>query len=127
MSGAGINVLPNFPKCPIRVLMSYRTFRSVGCRYLCIPELTVFSGTRTDAGTGIRTDMGAYTGGIYVPSIHGISRRYPIDVKTLLTFNSNQHIITLKHECTLNIVLYMLFKRYSLDNHPKEIKYQLYK
>ena len=33
VSGTGIDVVPNLPKCPVPMLMSYRTYRSVRCRY----------------------------------------------------------------------------------------------
>ena len=51
--GTGIHVVPNFPKCPVPVLMSYRTYRSVRCRYSryrygCRTELTQVSGTGID-------------------------------------------------------------------------------
>ena len=35
VSGTGIDVVPNLPKCPVPVLMSYRTYRSVRYRYWC--------------------------------------------------------------------------------------------
>ena len=31
--GTGIDVVPNLPKCPVPVLMSYRIYRSVRYRY----------------------------------------------------------------------------------------------
>ena len=33
VTGTGIDVAPNLPKCPVPVLMSYRTYRSVRYRY----------------------------------------------------------------------------------------------
>ena len=33
VSGTGIDVVPNLPKCLVPVLMSYRTYRSVRYRY----------------------------------------------------------------------------------------------
>ena len=42
--GTGIDVVPNLPKCPVPVLMSYRTYRSVHYRYCCRTELTEVSG-----------------------------------------------------------------------------------
>ena len=33
VSGTGIDVVPNLPKCPVPVLMTYRTYRSFRCRY----------------------------------------------------------------------------------------------
>ena len=45
--GTGIHVVPNLPKCPVPVLMSYRTYRSVRYRYWCT-ELTEVSGTGID-------------------------------------------------------------------------------
>ena len=33
VSDTGIDVVPNLPKCPVPVLMSYRTYRSVRYRY----------------------------------------------------------------------------------------------
>ena len=33
VSGTGIDVVPNLPKCPVPVLMLYRTYRSVQHRY----------------------------------------------------------------------------------------------
>ena len=32
VSGTGIHVVPRLPKCPVRVLMLYRTYRSVRYR-----------------------------------------------------------------------------------------------
>ena len=59
MSGAGVDVVPNLPKCPVPVInsvpapavpvsISYRTYRSVRYRYGCLPELTEVSGTDID-------------------------------------------------------------------------------
>ena len=58
VSGTGIYVVPNLPKCPVRVLISNRTYRSVRYRYLCCTEFTEVSGTGVKvcagtAGTGI--------------------------------------------------------------------------
>ena len=61
VSGTGIDVVPNLPKCPVSVLMVYRSYRSVRHRYPCRTELTEVSGTgingRTEvtevSGTGI--------------------------------------------------------------------------
>ena len=46
VSGAGIHVVPNLPKYPVRASM-YRTYRSVRYRYWCT-ELTEVSGTGID-------------------------------------------------------------------------------
>ena len=48
--GAGIiiDVVPNLPKSPAPVLMSYRTYRSVRYRYPCRTELAEVSGTGID-------------------------------------------------------------------------------
>ena len=56
--GTGMDVVPNLPKCPVPVLTSYRTYRSVRHRYWWCTELTEVSGTGTKvcpvtAGTGI--------------------------------------------------------------------------
>ena len=48
VSGTGIDVVPNLPKCPVPVLLSYRTYRSVWYRYLCRTELTEESGIGID-------------------------------------------------------------------------------
>ena len=59
MSGTGIDVAPNLPKCPVPVLMLYRTYRSVRYRYESLyryrryrypyrTELTEVSGTGVD-------------------------------------------------------------------------------
>ena len=48
MSGAGIDVAPKLPKCPVPVWMSYRTYRSVRYRYGYRTELTKVSGTGID-------------------------------------------------------------------------------
>ena len=59
MSGTGIDVAPNLPKCPVPVLMLYRTYRSVRYRYEslypyrryrypCRTELTDVSGAGID-------------------------------------------------------------------------------
>ena len=37
----GMEVVQNLPKCPVPVLMSYRTYRSVRCRYWCITKCPV--------------------------------------------------------------------------------------
>ena len=42
--GNGIHIVPNLPKGQVPVLMSYRTYRNVRCRYLCT-ELTEVSAT----------------------------------------------------------------------------------
>ena len=61
---AGIDVVPNLPKCPVPVfdvvqnipkfpvpvLMLYRTYRSVWYRYLCRTELTEVSSTGNTGG-----------------------------------------------------------------------------
>ena len=47
--GTGMDVLPNLPKCPVPVLMSYRTYRSFRYRYWCRTELTEVSGNGIDA------------------------------------------------------------------------------
>ena len=54
-TGIHIPVVPNLPKCPGSVWMSYRTYRSVRYRYWC-----------TGIGTGTDTDLdlGTYTAGI---------------------------------------------------------------
>ena len=59
--GTGMGVVPNLPKCPAPVWVSYRTYRSVRYRYRCCTEHTEVSGTGIDAvpnlssvpGTGI--------------------------------------------------------------------------
>ena len=48
VSGTGIEVVPNLPKGPVPVLMSYGTYRSVWYRYSCSTELTEVSGTSFD-------------------------------------------------------------------------------
>ena len=48
MSGTGIDVVPNLPKCPVPVLV-HRTYRSVLQRYCCT-ELTEASGTGNTGG-----------------------------------------------------------------------------
>ena len=48
--GTGIHVVPNLPTCPVPVLMSYRTYRSVWYRYWCRTELTEVSGTSNTGG-----------------------------------------------------------------------------
>ena len=56
VSGTGIDVVRNLPKCPVPVwksvpvpavpvLMSYRSYRSVQCRYWCRTEVNELSGT----------------------------------------------------------------------------------
>ena len=49
--GAGMGVVPNSPKCPVPVLMSYRTYRGVCYRYSCT-EITEVSGTGMKVCTG---------------------------------------------------------------------------
>ena len=59
MSGTGSDVVPNLPKCPVPVMMLYRTYRSVRYRYESMyryrryrypyrTELTEVSGTGVD-------------------------------------------------------------------------------
>ena len=55
VSGTGIDVVPNSPKCSVPVpvptepvSMSYRTYRSVRDRYCCRTERTEVSGTGSD-------------------------------------------------------------------------------
>ena len=43
--GTGIHIIPKLPKCPVPVLMSYRTYQSVPYRYSCRTELTEVCGT----------------------------------------------------------------------------------
>ena len=40
IAGTGIHVVPNLPNCPISVLMSYPTYRSVRYRYWCYTKPT---------------------------------------------------------------------------------------
>ena len=47
-TGTGMDVVPNLPKCPVPVLMSYRTYRSVRNRYGCYTKLTKVSGIIMD-------------------------------------------------------------------------------
>ena len=69
-SGIGIDLVPNLPKCPVTVLMSYRTYRSVRYRYWCCTELTEVSGTGN-------------TGGIY---------RWYASVRTVLNTPIRKHV-----------------------------------
>ena len=48
VSGTGIDIVPNLPKCLVPLLMSYLTYRSVHYRYWCRTELTDVSGTGID-------------------------------------------------------------------------------
>ena len=48
VSGTGMDVVPNLPKCRVRVWMSYRTYQSFGYGYGCRTELTKVSGTGVD-------------------------------------------------------------------------------
>ena len=50
--GTGMDVVQNLPKCPVPVLMSYRTYRSVRYRYWCCTEITGVSGTGMKVCTG---------------------------------------------------------------------------
>ena len=50
VSGTGIDAVPNFPKCPVPVLMSDRTYRSVWYRYW-FAEVTEVSGTTNTGDT----------------------------------------------------------------------------
>ena len=43
VSGTGIDVVPNLPRCPVPVLKSYRTCRGVRYRHRCLTELTEVS------------------------------------------------------------------------------------
>ena len=45
VSGIGIEVVPNLPRCQVPVLRSYRTYRGVGYRHRAHTELTEVSGT----------------------------------------------------------------------------------
>ena len=42
MSGTGIDAVPKLPKCPVPVLMSYRSYRSVRYRYYVVPSIPKF-------------------------------------------------------------------------------------
>ena len=67
VSGTGVDVISTLRKCPVPVLTSYRTYRSVRYRYWY----------RTDTGLATGADLGTCTGGMcteYPP----ISRRYPL-------------------------------------------------
>ena len=50
VSATAIDVLPNVPKYPVPVKMSYRTYRSVWSRYWCRTDLTEVSGTGNTGG-----------------------------------------------------------------------------
>ena len=52
VSGPGIDVVPNLSKCPVPLLMLYRTYHSVWYRYWCSHELTEVSGTGMKVCTG---------------------------------------------------------------------------
>ena len=74
MSGTGIDVLPNLPNCPVPILMSYRTYRSVRYRYWCHAELTGVSGAGIDVVPNLPNCLvpvipAVYSGGIprYAP------------------------------------------------------------
>ena len=49
-AGTDMAVVPNLPKFPAPVLMSYRTYRSFRYRYCCHTERTEVSGTGNTAG-----------------------------------------------------------------------------
>ena len=105
--GTGINMVPNLPKCPVPVWMSYRTYRSLRYRYSCHTELTEVFGLgihvipnlpkcpvpalvsyRTFEVSGIGIDVPVpvpalvqtwmHKPAVFVQSIPGISRRYPL-------------------------------------------------
>ena len=52
VSGTGIDVVRNLPKCLVPVLISYRSYQSVRYRYWCCTELTEVSGTGMKVCTG---------------------------------------------------------------------------
>ena len=56
VSGTGIDVVPNLPKCPVPVLEVYQTYRST--------KVCTGTGTGTGTGTHLNTYTGS-TGGIY--------------------------------------------------------------
>ena len=55
VSGTGMDVVPNLPKCGVRVWMSYRTYQRVGEGYGCFIKLTKGVGYGTAACTRTRT------------------------------------------------------------------------
>ena len=67
MSITGIDVVPNLPKCPVPVLMSYRTYRSVRYRWWRCTEPTEVSGT----GMKVCTSTGG-TGTHIVPKLSSV-------------------------------------------------------
>ena len=93
VSGTGIDVeptavptpvqtsipVPNLPKCPVPVLMTYRTYRSVRYRYSCYTELTEVSCTGMKVCTG--------TGGTGIHIVPNLPKR-PVPV--LMSYRSYQ-------------------------------------
>ena len=80
-AGTGIDVVPNLPKFPVRVLMSYRPSRSVRCRYSRCTELTKVSGTGAKVCTGT-----AGTGIDVVPNLPKFPVRVLMSYRTSRSF-----------------------------------------
>ena len=88
--GTGIDV-PNLPKCPVPVLMAYRTYRSVRYRYCCRSGLTEVSDTGTDVVQNlpkcpVPVRPAVYTGGICLGTYRAeltllcmLFKMYPLD------------------------------------------------
>ena len=66
--GTGIGVIPNLPKCPVPLLMSYRTYRSVRYRYWCCTEVTEVSGTGIDVPSLPKSPVPVWTS-VPVPAV----------------------------------------------------------
>ena len=53
--GTGMDVVPNLPKCEVRVWMSYQAYQRVGYGYGCFTKLTKNVGYGTATCTRTRT------------------------------------------------------------------------
>ena len=80
MSGTGIEIVPNLPKCRVPVLKSYRSFRSVGYGYWGRTEVTKVS------ATGIE----------FVPNLTGVFGRvlrpYPTLPRTSVGYSPSKYL-----------------------------------
>ena len=98
-SGTGNHIVPKLPKCPVPVLESHRSYRSVRYRYPCRTEVTEVSGTGSDVPKLLKRPVpvipAVYTCGMprYVPY-----RTHP-SYSTISPHEAAKQVYTCRREC----------------------------